>query len=337
MKVLTKTGTWLVSKVFPFRVLRSWCGNIPVFPFYHLVSDQRVEHVVHLYRYKSVSQFRNDLDFLLKQYIPVSLAQVLDYYEKGTALPANSFLLSFDDGLKEFKDIIAPELIKKGIPAINFVNSAFIDNKDLFYRYKASILVESALKSTENQSRLNNFFSDMGMAFGYKNALLSVDYQNRHMLDEAADLIELSFQNYLKDKKPYLSSEDIISLSRQGFSFGAHSIDHPLYRNISVEEQVRQTTESINFLKKLLPDNPGTFAFPYNDNGVRFSFYNNPEVKETIQVSFGTEGLIKDTVANNIQRIPFENRELSASSILSTEYSRFISRTILKRNIFERK
>ena len=37
--------------------------------------------------------------------------------------------LTFDDGFRELHDVVAPILLRKGIPATFFVNSAFIDNK----------------------------------------------------------------------------------------------------------------------------------------------------------------------------------------------------------------
>ena len=66
-----------------------------IFPYYHIVRNDKVSHIKHLYAYKNEAQFRSDIDFLLQYYSPIN---DLDAVRKGVS---NSFLLSFDDGLEE--------------------------------------------------------------------------------------------------------------------------------------------------------------------------------------------------------------------------------------------
>lgn len=116
-------------------------GLPTIFPFYHTVSDKKLAHIRHLYHYRSVREFEQELDFFLKHYEPVEPGQLI---KEGTISGKKQFLLTFDDGFAEIYHVIAPLLTKKGIPAIFFLNTGFIDNKDLFYRCKASILAEYA-------------------------------------------------------------------------------------------------------------------------------------------------------------------------------------------------
>ncbi|WP_262708643.1 polysaccharide deacetylase family protein [Natronoflexus pectinivorans] len=53
------------------------------------------------------------------------------------------FHLTFDDGLSEIYHETIPILEKKGIPATIFLNTGFIDNKKMFYRFKSSLVIES--------------------------------------------------------------------------------------------------------------------------------------------------------------------------------------------------
>ena len=50
--------------------------------------------------------------------------------------------LSFDDGLREIANEIAPLCRQVGVPATFFVNSASLDNRFLCFRNKASLLIE---------------------------------------------------------------------------------------------------------------------------------------------------------------------------------------------------
>ncbi|RYD69268.1 MAG: hypothetical protein EOP53_27470, partial [Sphingobacteriales bacterium] len=78
---------------------------------------------------------------MLKHFKPLRFAEVQEI-AKGSTVKYPSFFLSFDDGLRSFYEVAAPVLQRKGIEAACFVNSSCIDNKALFFRYKASLLIE---------------------------------------------------------------------------------------------------------------------------------------------------------------------------------------------------
>jgi peptidoglycan/xylan/chitin deacetylase (PgdA/CDA1 family) len=337
-----------------FRLLSSFTGMIPletlkritgqrtVFPFYHLVSDEEVPHVKFLYRTKTVKEFTSDLEFLLKHYKPIGVGDLISSLKSGRQLPANSFMLSFDDGLKEFHDVVAPVLLKKGIPATCFLNSGFIDNKDLFYRYKASLLIGRLGELNASgcrQEEIGTWFWEHHFPGGINpNNLLKISYGNRFLLNDLGGLLEFDFKEYLRKYSPYLDSEQVNSLIKQGFSFGAHSIDHPEYRLIPEHEQVLQTVESVRVLRQMfgLPFN--LFAFPFTDFGIGRSFFDKvfDPADPAVDLTFGGAGLKKDSIRQNIQRIPFERERLGAGQILTTEYIYYIIKSIFGKNLIRR-
>src|SRR4051812_34696580 len=85
----------------PMSVLKKLFPVPTLLPYQHTVSDEALLHIKHLYNYKNVAQFTLELDYLLRHFKPVSADDVLDSINKKKALPAGSFLLSFDDGFKE--------------------------------------------------------------------------------------------------------------------------------------------------------------------------------------------------------------------------------------------
>lgn len=95
------------------------CGAL--FPCGHIVSDVNPPHVRHLFSAPNIAKFKTDLDFLCQRYRPLQLSE-LDRIRglHDNKVPACCFLLSFDDGLREAYDVIAPILRNKGIPAIFF-------------------------------------------------------------------------------------------------------------------------------------------------------------------------------------------------------------------------
>lgn len=89
-------------------------------PVYHTVSDHHLPHIKYLYRYKNVDQFVSDLQFFSSHYSLIGLGELLAHRKNGRSLPPNALLLTFDDGLREISDIVAPILLEKKIPATFF-------------------------------------------------------------------------------------------------------------------------------------------------------------------------------------------------------------------------
>ena len=106
-----------------------------VCPYYHTVSDTPLPHITPLYRHRTVAEFRADLDWLTAHYEPIRWSEIDDY--ERAQKPA--FCLTFDDRLKEFYTVVAPVLEEMHRPCLCFLNSAFVDNKDLMFRYREAL------------------------------------------------------------------------------------------------------------------------------------------------------------------------------------------------------
>jgi len=282
-----------------------------IFPFYHAVSDVVPLHLKHLYLPRGVQQFKNDLEYLLKYYQPISLSELLKIKSGEKELTKNSFHLTFDDGLSEFYHVVAPILKEYGVPATVFLNTNFIDNKSLFYRFKASILYDQLKDSS----------------------ILSISYNDRGKLYELAQQNGVDFDAYLKEQRPYLSSQQIKELIGQGFTFGAHSIDHPLFNQLSIEEQMHQTKESIKTVCHQFNIDYKVFSFPFTDDGVEASFFKT--IKEEVDVTFGCAGLKKQEFDFHHQRIPMEMKA-SAQQILKTAYVYYWMKGLIGKNKIKR-
>jgi peptidoglycan/xylan/chitin deacetylase (PgdA/CDA1 family) len=242
------------------------------------------------------------------------------------------FFLSFDDGLSEIYHTIAPILMEKGIPATFFLNTDFIDNKDLFYRLKTSILIEKIIEEgiSDSQKRaISHLLKIIGINYNLPKDLLKIDYQTKEVLEEIAAVVNVDFKEYSKEKSPYLTTTEIKSLINQGFNIGAHSCSHPFYFLISEEDQVSETLNSISFLKEKFNVAVNMFAFPYTDFEVKKSFFE--KISSEVALSFGTASLKLDTVSTNFQRIPME-RKNSAEEILKEEYLLFILKKLVNKH-----
>jgi len=328
-----------IAGIFPLKNYIKLSGQKLFAPFYHSISNLPLPHLANLYDLRSEKQFIADLDFLLKYYQPISLEDLKDQHKNKNGKPF--FFLSFDDGLKEVYEVAMPMLLKKGVPATIFLNSAFVDNQDLFYRYKASVLIDFIEKEKITKcpsKQIESLLAEKGIyEKDVKQGLLKVHYHQREVLDRIADLVEVSFKDYLRNEKPYLTSAQINEMIEKGFSFGAHSIDHPEYHLLPIDEQLRQTKVSLDFVEKNYPSQIRSFSFPFTDAGVSAAFFEQlHQSDDRPQYTFGCAGLKLDAAPNHFQRFPMEGAAASAEALIKTEYLYYLLKSFLGKNRIKR-
>jgi peptidoglycan/xylan/chitin deacetylase (PgdA/CDA1 family) len=315
-----------------FSLIKQIGANRPTILYYHVVNDNTVPHISHLYNYKNTRQFCADIEFLLKHYFPIGLADIIDFLQGKKKLPLNCFLLTFDDGFREIFDVIAPILLDKGISATFFISSAFLDNQELCYRQKASLLIEMICKgvSVSTEADIKGILVESGLHFlQLSEGLLKVDYRRKEVLDRIAEILRFDFQNYLNEQTPYLTSVQIKKLIDWGFTIGAHSIDHPNYYALSLAEQLQQTKVSVKKIREKFGLNYGAFAFPHNDTGVSLEFFKNVQDSGLVDITFGTNGLMDSFLQNHLQRISLDDPSQSAKDLITWQYVRWLYKKII--------
>jgi peptidoglycan/xylan/chitin deacetylase (PgdA/CDA1 family) len=293
------------------------------------LTDCPPAHIKHLYKIHTVKEFERDLDFMLRFYEPLGLADIDAYLRNGKKRDKPGIYLSFDDGLSEMYDIVRPILLYKGIPAAFFCNTAFIDNRDMFYRYKISLLIDKLGQlPMEKIGKIKTYLKTKNI----RSSLLHLKYKDSSIIQTLAEWVDVDFVDYLQTNRPYMSWQQLSLLKEDGFDIGAHSIDHPLYADISEDEQIIQTNFSINDLQRNINPSSRIFAFPFTEFGVNSSFFRQIEV----DILFGTAGLKHDDEHNMVHRIAMEKRSFNAKSIIYHQYLYFMIKAIFYKNIRKR-
>jgi peptidoglycan/xylan/chitin deacetylase (PgdA/CDA1 family) len=321
-----RTGFRYPASVLPFRWVRAFCGLKLLLPFYHVVSEKPLAHVRHLYPVRDPRRFREDLEFLGRHYEPVSMDEVLRHVREGMPFRRWSVHVTVDDGLRECSDTMAPILSEKGFPATFFLNSAFLDNRALMFRYQACLLADALEKKAGKMPD--------GQAFS---APLRVPYAERDSLSDALRQMGVDVEDFLEKEKPYLSTEQVRGLLENGFSVGGHSIDHPLYSSLSFDEQLRQTLECQFFLEKKFALPHRVFAFPFTDEGISRRLLDTLHGEHGFHLTFGTAGPKREQTPFHLQRLPMEKTDDSARSIVGAAYAYWIAKAFLGKNTMRRK
>lgn len=334
-----KNFVYYISKPLPFKLLARLSGENFIFPFYHLVADNAPDHIKNIYPTVSVEHFKNDLEFLLENYNPATINDVLDFVRNGKKSEKPLFFLSFDDGLRECYDLIYPILKQNRLQAAFFINPAFVDNKKLFYKHKISLIIE-ALKVTKEEdlsTELRIFFD----AFSANNMQIieeisKIKYSGTSKIDKIGKILKIDFDRYLKKKTPYMTLSQILEIQNNGFIIGSHSNDHPKFREISEVEMQDQLVQSFSYINNNIYPQILSFAFPFSDMDVPSSFFQFLETEMKIELTFGTSGIKKDVLPKHIHRIPMEDNLKDAPRIIRSEYAYFLLKSIFGKNTINR-
>lgn len=273
-----RTAFYIAAKCLPVRREAWWqqkAGRHVICLFYHAVSDKPLPHIRPLYRHRTEKEFREDLEWLTTHYTPIRWSEIDRYEQEGK--PA--FCVTFDDGLKEFYTVAAPILEEMKVPCLCFLNSAFVDNKDLMFRYKEALRQQG-----------------------------------------------IEWQRFLREEQPYLTYAQIRDLQARGFEFGCHSIDHPHFERLTIEEQLTQTLECGRALRQHIPLPHRLFAFPFGQE--RLDPVALAVHKGTHEAVFGTANM-RPAGRNMYNRIAMDGISMPVQDIIHGEYLRETAHRIL--------
>ena len=329
-----------LARRFRLSRLIALSGQRDVFPFYHAVSGHELPHIRHLYTLRTPGEFEKDLDVFLRWFEPVTLPDYLkdaeEYVSGGTERKAarrkrkGKMVLSFDDGLAECHIYVAPLLMRKGIPAVFFLNNDFIDNRDLFFRYKASILVDKVSSEPKTMKHLAAYL-EIPEAHIVE-AILKVRYPQKPLLDTLAEVAEVDFREYMGKQPVYMTSPQARDLVKWGFQLGGHSRDHADFSLLDEAEIAVRVAQSVEDIQTRFAIQYAYFSFPFTSDGIPGKVLDNVLEEGLADAVFGTAGLKNTGHPRFIQRIPMEASGLSGPDTLKTEYFYYLVKGLSGRN-----
>lgn len=267
--------------------------------FYHVVSGRPLPHVRHIYAYPTPEQFADDLRFLARRFHPVSYAQVRDAVGGGPPLPPRAVMVSFDDGFAECLSVARPLLLEHGVPCTFFLTTGFLDNRSLMWRNRVSLCIErvEALPPGEAAAAaaaLSDVAGRSLTAGGLPGWLRSLERADER-LDEACRVLEVDAAAFLRDARPYLSSDDARRLAADGFTLGAHTLTHRLLRGLGDDAVEAEIVESCRAVGELAGTPEVPFAFPFHGRGLDRSFLAGIRARHPfVGLYFDTGGVKKD-------------------------------------------
>ena len=330
----------IIVNILPYKIIKK-SNSGGIFPFYHSISSDHIP-TKFLFRNPDKEKFKKDILFFNKYYKSYSLNKILTIQNEGKSLPSNAFHLTFDDGFYDNYDIALSFLKKNKVNATFFIVKEFLDNKNMFYRNKASLIINCLQKRKETKidSLIKEFLIEKGMFDeNIQKSILKINYSNRLILDDLANICRFDYTEYLKKNKPYMTSNQINELIGAGFTIGAHSIDHPYLQELPLNEQLFQVNDSVNYLVRKFNISYKAFAAPFNDRGLKKEFFNSIFSNDYIDIFFGTQGFYKDNYEKINQRFSMDGKDNltnNAEIIMKTHLTATIKRKLIGKNYIQR-
>jgi len=287
----------------------------------------------HLYKQRPVELFEQDLNYIRKEFQPVTYDELTDQLEFGMGRNPSKKLalhLSFDDGFVECFDIVRPLLLEYRIPCTFFIATDFIDNTAMYYRNKVSLLISAVntageSPSTSTRKKLKTQLAALSQEFGTR-LLTPKDFvqwintlTGEGVIDRICEILELDFTEYLKTHKPYMTREQLRILSDEGFTIGAHSRRHQKLVRLTPDEMEDEIVASCQAIAAITGRFSIPFSFPNSGDGVDRNFLAD------LRLRYPQVGLIFDTKGLRQDRSFIFNRIWAESPLLNPDGRRTLS------------
>jgi peptidoglycan/xylan/chitin deacetylase (PgdA/CDA1 family) len=215
-------------------------------------------------------EFESALQFLTTHYTPVSLEDVLSDCD-GRGLPPRALLLTFDDAYASVVEYAAPLCREYCVPAVFFINAAFIDNQrlapDNLVCYVANTLgmdlINAALRAVpQNYIPALQSLSEV---FGVLFPSLSLP-QRTIYLDVLRQLAGISEKRMAGEANLYLNSQQLRDLRSFNFEIGNHTYRHAHGRLLSQQDFAEEIDRNKAELEAMSGTRVRSFSQPYGSS-----------------------------------------------------------------------
>jgi peptidoglycan/xylan/chitin deacetylase (PgdA/CDA1 family) len=229
--------------------------------------------------------------------MPVRLEAVLAHVDGGV-LPPRAVLVTFDDAYASVVEVAGPLCQRYGVPAVFFVNAAFLDNKrlapDNLVCYVANVLgmqtINAAVRTVcggqipplhSVSEVFSSFFPSLTMA------------ERNTFLDSLRLLAGITEGRLVEESQLYLTSEQLCSLASFDFEIGNHTYSHVHCRLLSESGFSGEIDRNKDELEAISGTKVRAFSQPYGSSKDL-----TPELENHLRKSGHEAVFLSESVAN---------------------------------------
>ena len=241
--------------------------------------------------------FEAALKFLTRYYTPVRLQDVLGVSNDRT-LPPRPVLVTFDDGYASIMKWAAPLCSKFGVPAILFLNAAFLDNvglaPDNLVCYVANLLGMEAVNVAARKIGRADIPELKALAEVFSRFLPSISLAERRVfLDALTRLGGINERQLASEAGLYLTRKQVGELAASGFEIGNHTYTHVHGRALAAADFGQEIDRNRAELEALSGKKIRSFSLPYGSSADLTS-----DLVRNLQLSGHAAAFLSESVAN---------------------------------------
>ena len=237
---------------------------------FHHVSDKDSPFTTGMNVRATTREFEGALRFLTTHYSPVRLEDVLANAD-GHRLPPRAVLVTFDDAYASVVEVAAPLCQKYGVPAVFFVNAAFLDNKrlapDNLICYVADVhgmKVVNAAASTVQRNEVQQLRSLTEVFGSFLPSLTLVG--RKAFLEALVRSAGVTERQLAEEAALYLTTKQLLALASFDFEIGNHTYTHVHCRGLSQNDFEQEIDRNKIELEMLSGTKVRSFSQPYGSS-----------------------------------------------------------------------
>jgi peptidoglycan/xylan/chitin deacetylase (PgdA/CDA1 family) len=216
------------------------------------------------------ANFISALKFLTKHYTPVSLQEVLADSD-GRRLPPRPVLVTFDDAYESVVEFAAPLCREFGLPAVFFVNAAFLNNEQLaldnLVCHLANVLGLGAINIAARAVNGMDGIELRSLGQVFNRFLPAVSLSGRKVFRDAlVQLAHVNEHDLAGEAGLYLTSQGLRDLAAFNFEVGNHTYTHVNCRALSAENIESEIDRNKEVLEKISGMRVRAFSVPYGSS-----------------------------------------------------------------------
>jgi peptidoglycan/xylan/chitin deacetylase (PgdA/CDA1 family) len=229
----------------------------------------------------SARQFEQWLSHWSKWFRFRLLSDAVEALQEGT-LKENTACITFDDGYANNLEIAAPILTRLGLPATFFVATGF-SSGGMMFNDKLTHVFRSAKGSEIDLTGHGLGRWPVDSELSRRESMNTVIRKLKHLKyaqrEALANAIVLQ-TNTVVDPQPMMRSKQVKDLANMGFEIGAHTVSHPILRELPDADAEREIRTSREQLQALTGQKVQMFAYPNGQPGGDYDLRHVKMVKD---------------------------------------------------------
>ena len=216
------------------------------------------------------ASFGAALGFITRHYNPVSLQDVLDAFD-GRRLPPRAILVTCDDGYASVADVVAPLCVRFNVPAVFFLNAAFLDNRRLAPDNLVCFIANECGMGAINQAvkavkgRNSNELESLVDVFSSFFPAISLP-EREVFLEALRHVAGINEEQLASEAGLYLTRNQLRELASLQFEIGNHTYTHVRCRRLSADDFTHEIDRNKAELEAVTGRKVRSFSVPYGSS-----------------------------------------------------------------------